>query len=331
MLTNTNNYSRTNVVFLTNGGNVMANAGFQVADNGAGGRLVSKIEFKNSNGVTFGEQSSTDTGGRIAVITASVAAPGIVVSGTDSVQATRLAFIGGVTVSTAAGAATASVGNRALSFYRNGERVSGEVNTLAVSTALLWVNPFMGGELFPAPMTAGTFEMMHSFATMSASNSTHGFTIRGGVYTLANSTQLTRVNSFSFSTSYTTTAAANLSVRAASFGGIRWIQLSTSNWSSSPVFSEGVQYWMASNIQSGGQAGINNGMGQLAMGFVGGDYRGTLNVSATTHISSRILPMAGAVATTSPPASIGSAAFVASEANGSGWLPFFQFRDSVYQ
>ena len=166
-------------------------------------------------------------------------------------------------------------------------------------------------------------------ANQTATNSSFGFTLRGAVYTLNNSTRLSIVNSFSFSFSQQSTATAD---RNSSHVGVRWLVLSTSNWSSLPVFSQGVQYWMASNWQTAGLQVISAAMGQEAQGFAGNPYRGTFGATATTDVLSRILPMAGWVATTTPPNNLASAAFVNPGAGvASGFIPTFQFRDNVFQ
>lgn len=265
----------------------------------------------------------------------------------DGSVATRLNFVSGGNVtfnaftgSDTAGArqmnvsANVATGNPALSFYRNVARVSGENNSLGVGTfaAGMWVNPFAGGEPFQAEMTANQFDLLWGFGPASVSNSSLAFTLRGGVYTRVNSTQLSLVNSFSLAVSSQSVTASSLTAsRASAFQAARWVQLSSSNWSSSPVFSQGVQYWMASRLSTAGQSWMSLAIGQLAQGFVGLNYRGTFGVATGADLSSRILPMAGVITNTSPPTTIGSANFIASEANQSGWIPCFQFRDGVFQ
>jgi len=325
--------SARNVVFDITGQSIGATAlmRFQDGTNSTqtGGFLGTKLQFASANGVSFGLATTNDAQGRNVVMTASTALffrqPGGL---TENI--TQLNLGGNIRIST-----FASIGqiigadNDSMSFYRNIENVSGEVNTASFATASLLVSPFQGGRPFPAPMIASTFEALVVGAAATATNSSFGFTLRGGVYTLANSTQLSMVNSFSFSFSLQSTASAN---RNSSHVGARWLQLSTSNWSSSPVFSQGVQYWLASNWQTAGLQVVSAALGQEAMGFAGNPYRGTFGVTATTDAFSRILPMAGWVNTTNPPTTIGSAGFVNPGAGvASGFIPAFQFRNAVFQ
>jgi hypothetical protein len=383
ILSATSNFGRTNVGFFTSTNSaVVAVAGFQVAANGLGGRFVSKIEFQDSNCIRFGEQSSTDTGGRMAAITASVlTAPATFVSadaaleshnnvaftnsggslaatavigfragtnstGTDNaVRVTKLQYLdsngvtfglqtnndanGGrqaiLTASVAAGG-----GAQTAVYYRNFANISSsQVVALAGRSNSMMLFP-LGFAPFPGNMTVSNLDLVLSANVGTTSNSSHGITIRGGVYTLANSTQLSLVNSFSFSSSRQSSATSAL---ATSLNGIRWMVLSSSNWSSSPVFSLGANYWMLCGFRFGG-----NGSGIFAQWAgcsgnnmnVGANFAGTFGVAGTAAISSRWAPFVGSINTTAPPTTIGTAALLC-DAAMSVWHPFVQLRAALFQ
>ena len=302
------------------GGGVNISGGTQLVTSGT-------LVFSSSNGIGFGiSGSSRLTATYDAIKTISVGGSSLT-NGQLVISASN-----GVSFGLNGSTLTASVSRPPnLSFYRNGPPTD-NFDVVAAgggNTSQLWVTPF-GVQPFPADMTANTMDILAGFGMSTNSTGSWAFTLRGGVYTLANSTQLSRVNSFSFSFSSTTQASG---ARSSAFAGVRWIQLSTSNWSSSPVFSQGVQYWYATNAQTAGLGILNNWIHKSVFRINGASaYLGTFGVNnGTATFGSRVFPMGGVVATTSPPVSIGSANFINGEAANSGLIPEFQFRDAVHQ
>ena len=100
-------------------------------------------------------------------------------------------------------------------------------------------------------------------------------------------------------TTQATSAAVN------SYGGIRWIEFASSQWSSQPVFSAGVRYFGAW-LSSYSSISFNT------MAIYGGSYLSTFNASGTfnaasaTNTSNGFSPYAGiyTATTASFPASI---------------------------
>jgi hypothetical protein len=185
------------------------------------------------------------------------------------------------------------------------------------------LNP--ANEYFPGYMTVSTMMMGISHPALTATASSSAFTssIQWGVYTLANSTQLSIINSGS---SALTKGAATANTTLFSGGGARWITFTTGNWSSSPVFTPG-QYWMAMNIRT---VGLN-----VAGGLEGGSMassgqrQGTFGASVVTNTGLGWYPMMGmwSVSSAGIPGSI-AASGINQAAAGANFIPHVVFNNS---
>jgi len=208
-------------------------------------------------------------------------------------------------------------------FYMNNGVGSGYVQRNSSSN--LWVTPFL--QPMPGNITADTLEVLVAAGGYSSTQFTasYGFTMRGGIYTLANSTQLSLVNSFSTTRSATT---ESFSSRNNMLAGDRYITVASSLWSSSPVFSAGVQYWIGLIQNTAGTVGIANASYANRFFQIGGTgYRGDMGVSHGVNSSFGFLPFLGTVATTGIPATIGTAA-IGGDSN-SAMVPVFCLRQGI--
>lgn len=258
------------------------------------GEAFTRINFLNSNGVTFGVQSNEAAAGERRVdVTASVAAGG------------------------------------SANLWRNFLNVTAsQAININSASGSLFVSPLGFGEPFPANMTIRSLDLLVSGNGSTQTNSSYGVTFRGALYTLANSTQLSLVNSFSFSSSGQSTASAN---RNSSVNGIRWMVISSGHWSSAPVLSAGVNYWFALNQGSGGINVFTNVVFQTGPNMnVGANYAGTVGQASSTAMSSRFAPFVGHFATSTPPSTLGTAGLACGGAFSVA-SPMIQFRDGVFQ
>jgi hypothetical protein len=194
-----------------------------------------------------------------------------------------------------------------------------QFNTLGIFP----MNP--ANEIFPGNMTVSTMMLGVSHPALTATLSSSAFTssIMWGIYTLANSTLLSLLNSGS---SALTKAAATANTTLFSGGGARWVTFTSGNWSSSPVFTPG-QYWMASLIRS---AGLN-----VPGGFEGGSFlssgqrQGTFGTSAATNTGMGWFPFMGllSASTAAIPATI-AAASVNQATAGANFVPHVVFNNA---
>ncbi len=212
----------------------------------------------------------------------------------------------------------------AINLYMNNGVGSGYIALLRSTS--LWVSPF----LYPMPgrITADTFEMLVQGAAATGTPGSFGYTLRGGVYTLNNSTQLTLVNSFSLTRSSTSQASSawnNL------FPGDRYLTVASSLWSSQPAFSAGVQYWLGLIETTGGTAMLANWLGNRFFQIAGTGFRGDIGVSHAAASSHGHEPFFGFVNTTGIPVSIGTAGVTGAGPTYSAALPMFNLRQGLFR
>jgi hypothetical protein len=255
-----------NVSFNISGQSVQAAAAIVASNPGGDAFRASRLDFINSNGVTFGIGSTSNASGRIVNVTAK-ASPD-------------------------------------LTLFKNWYDGSANVNFSPgnSSAMLMHVN---NGLPFPGNMTLNTLELLVNGAQAST-QSTQSFavTVRLGLYSLANSTQLSLINSVSSTFSQNTVSSNSSASRNASFQGERRFSVHSSLWSSQPVLTNGGQYWLLVNISTAGTGILSQVRGYRQAQIGAGIWNNTSNGSRYA------LPFVGFLSTGAPPATIGTAAIM---------------------
>lgn len=231
-----------------------------------GGFQVTKLMFKDSPGITFGLDSTNDAQGRVAVVTAKLAD---------------------------------------VTHWRNweaGQEVGG-VEPLLNFNSTLHLFP-LGAGPFPGNMTVSTLDILMSGNTTNNSLASWALTCRGAIYTLANSTQLSMVNSFSSTIGSASLSSTQSSLLNNMFGGDRWFTIHSSQWSAQPVLSAGVQYWMALNWSTANTLAIQ-GWPFIRQLPSPGLFNGIMNSSQAAAVGRGFVPFLGQINTGSPNATIG--------------------------
>lgn len=227
-------------------------------------------------------------------------------SGMSGTVANQIVLAGGNNVtlsqSTDANGATVSVvgaaggGNPQHSFYQNlvPQNSAQPYTTLAIPFKSMLVQPLspIEGYGFPGDMTISTLMMNMSgsqTATSAASawSSSFSSSVSFGVYWLANSSQLTLVNSASTSWS----APAN-SQNSTIWAGPRFLTFHSSQWSTTPVLSYGERYWYgvihnSSNFSNMGPSWLGQYVGASTQ------RSGTIGVSQAVNTSQGMVPFLG--------------------------------------
>ena len=296
-----NSLSENVQVFLSDN-TIRANALIRVGDaTGGNGLPCNRVNFLASNNMTFGAvvaNGSLGGGDRMVNVTASFSAP--------------------VEISSA---------NYWRNFRIEGDNFATPAWSNANQNSIVGVVPLHPEGPFPAPMTIATLEhlVQGSSWTTTAGTGSFGFTYRGGLFTLANSTQLTLINSFSSTFSSTT---QSFSARQNLYHGQRWFSVHSSQWSSQPVLSAGVNYWYAYLISTAGTSVLTGEMGvqvnQLA------NFRGFVGVSQTSTQGTGAGPFWGWVSNNAIPTNISQIQIqTVSAANFSLSAPCLQIRNGV--
>lgn len=231
---------------------------------GGNATVASRMNMLASNGVTFG-----------------------LATGNDSVAA-RMVNI------------TASYAPPAISHWANRWHLDGDVFQLVPVTgnSSFYIMPLnQDGDPFPAPMTVGTVDILLNGSSASAA---FGMTYRGGIYTQVNSTQISLLNSFSNVLSFSTTQ--NATSRSDSYDGCRWMSVHSSQWSSQPVMSPGVQYWYGFAVSTSGASVITAWMGMQCRQIP--SFKGRFQIAQSNTQGSAFGPFWGIVSSGAPPANI---------------------------
>ncbi|KAF0243735.1 MAG: hypothetical protein FD180_3151 [Planctomycetota bacterium] len=156
--------------------------------------------------------------------------------------------------------------------------------------------------VFPGNMTANTMLInMVGSLTATASNSSHTFTASVGLYTLANSTQLSLLNS----ASTTFGSGANNTGNSSLYNGGRQISLHSSQWSAVPSLSQ-THYWLGFWMRS---SRLAVPMSISGFSWIGASFMGYLGVGNTIATSYRPFPGMGVYSTSFTTAMPGSLAF----------------------
>lgn len=182
-------------------------------------------------------------------------------------------------------------------------------------------------EVFPGAMTVSTmlWNVSHAAVTASSSTNSAAFTssFMFAIYTLANSSQLSILNSGS---SVLTKGAAGANSTLFTGGGGRWITFTSGNWSSIPVFADS-HYYMASLVRSAGLALANSFYG--ASFLSSGQRQGTFGTSSATNTGLGWYPAMGlyTASTAAFPSTIG-ANQVNQAAAGANFIPHVVFNNT---
>ncbi|KAF0243293.1 MAG: hypothetical protein FD180_3478 [Planctomycetota bacterium] len=174
---------------------------------------------------------------------------------------------------------------------------------LGTVNASLLLFPFAPNQgVFPGQMTANTLLMGFSGSlTGTASSSSHSFSVSLGLYTLANSTQLSLLNSAS--TTFGTGAAAT--GNSSLYHGPRQLSFHSSQWSAVPAFSR-TQYWMGFWMRS---SNLAVPMSISGFRWMSNLFSGHLGVGNTDSSASRPFPGMGVYSVSFSSALPGSIAF----------------------
>lgn len=285
-----------NVSFDVNGQQINAAAAIVFSNPGGAASRASRLDFVNSNNLTWGLASTSNASGRVVQVTASV------------------------------------TGMANFSWWRNFHRDGDVAQTITRGGASFFhVFPIHNYGPFQGNMTMRTLEFMvmgHSH-TSTQSTGSWAYTIRGGLYTLGNSTQITLINSFSTTFSSTTLQSNSINDR---FANARWLSVHSSLWSSAPVLSAGVNYWIGMNVST---AGVNNLSGIVGQQANQANARGFVNVANANLNVTALAPFWGWVSNSVPAVSIAHNAGVfqtgtaASEIQFAEVLPAIQIRDGI--
>jgi hypothetical protein len=270
---------------------------------GSTGITGTRLIFAGINNITL-SQSTDANGGTLSI--SGYTPGGVVIGGnttgtTASITSGTMTIAGGnnITVSQAGGnAITISAGaggaaERTISFWDNiaGAGSSGTINmaTRPLANATLMIFPLDAVDrYFPGRITANTAQLNVSLsgstATLSAAHTT---SFSFGIYTRANGSQLSLLNSVS--TSFGNVAdAANSTIAQ----GQRWLTIHSSQWSSEPVFSEGVVYYGGLWIRSSNTAAQTFGM-IGAFPYSTASRSGTIGVNSASATSRGFSPFLG--------------------------------------
>lgn len=287
-LTNVATSPAGNVDFGLSAGTLTAIAGFRVGVNSAGGGIVgTRLAFMNGNRFIWEINNTTNASGRIQTLALSLNRD---LAGWSNFRA--------------------DVNDPEVQFL-NPPGVHSGVHVFPLDS------PGAGFMEFPGDMTVNTLGVLISNLIASTNHSgSLALTLRMGLYTMVNSTQLSLVNSFS--STYSTGNEAT-SARVSLYNGPRFFTVHSSVWSSQPVLSASVAYWLAYIWQKAGQATSGNMfvpmMTKQHVGLL--NFRGIWNQGLATN-SSTWGGFFGPISTTNIPATIGTANLIVYSSGSAG-------------
>lgn len=219
------------------------------------------------------------------------------------------------------------------SYWWNGIHpfVGGEANAVApFNVSIMHLFPLGGIDGRDAPIGMSIKSLGLAFSGPSQTNTVAmGVTVQGGLYTAANATQLSLLNSFSSTFSQAAGATAG---NSALLNGDRFFPISTANWSSNPVVPADSQAWMGIRVSV---SGISNALqGRyfpiFLRGFGANGFMGLVGQSAGTASQATMLPSPfwGAVSTGGIPASLAASQMLGKASNATSlstglWLQAF--------
>ncbi len=221
---------------------------------------------------------------------------GLVLVGGTNITLSQSTNTAGATITILGGGGGGGGLNPVHSFYQNlvPQNSAQPYTSLGVAFKTMLVQPLspIEGYGFPGDMTVSTFMMnLSGSATATSASSvwsaSFGSSVSIGLYLLANSSQLTLVNSASTSWS----ASANGS-NSTNWAGARFLTFDASQWSTTPALSYGERYWYgvlhaSSNFSAMGPSWIGQYVGASTQ------RSGTIGVSQVVNTSRGMVPFLG--------------------------------------
>lgn len=188
----------------------------------------------------------------------------------------------------------------------------------------MWVFPLPYGAPFPGKMTVNTMKLgliCNNTTTSGNGSSSFASTIRFGLYTLANSTQLSLFASCS--STFTRVASSN---NSSLVHGARWLTVHSSQWNVLPTLTQG-RYFMGVILQTGNfNAAVSY---QVAMVGRSQSVLGEFMVGQTgTSATGTYMPFHGAMQTAAIPNSLGTADVSANNLAGHA-MPAIVFENGI--
>jgi hypothetical protein len=212
-----------------------------------GGALTIRSTTGNAFQFSASQSAQTFVGGIAANALTTYTSGTVVISATGALQ-----------LSTNAQTISLGVPNFAMSTFGNLRIPTLTSTNATASTRSLFVFPFHPYDaVFPADITASTMRILMSVSYTTTATNVAALTMSAGlaIYRIsgsASASTLSLLNSASWSFGSANTMAST--AVSNSISGIRWATIHSSQWSSSPVFTEGGQYIGAWFSSTGGPA-----------------------------------------------------------------------------
>ena len=309
------------VQFVWAGGN---NVTLSQSINGSSGTIT--ISAFNQSVQTQGFLNSISVLGNTRGAT-SAGTGSIILAGGNNVTLSGSTAAGGMTLTVIAG--------RTLSRWFNWAGGSGAANVLSTASIQhrsAMINPlqFYNGDGFDGDMTISTMLIAMSCSQTAVTTNTAGFTYTysAGIYTEANSTQLSLL--YMASSTFGATANSN---NSSLLHGPRFFSVHSSQWSNNaavataPSLRQGSRYFMLQMWNSSNDSHAMNWRGQFIAGTE--QLSGTFGASLITATSMQLIPWAGIYSVTfssAIPASIGLAQIQGATARA-GFVPAIIFEN----
>jgi hypothetical protein len=262
------------------------------------------LVFSDANGVSWGINGAT-----VTAAVPSAPAPNVQ-AGSQSVSTGTLVFSNSNNITfgmSGSSRVTASYAGPNLDFWMNVPQYQWQsFGGLPVGAGgFVFFFPLSPSYAMPGRITANTVGFLVSYVSSQSASSSFSSTYNVGIYTVNGST-LSLLNS-----ARSTLALGAAVNNSSSFIGFRWLTFHSSLWSSSPVFSPGVNYIVGINLVTSNFSWPINFFGG---GFSnqGPQVSGTIGTSVATALSNGYDPYCGkqTVATSAPPTSFALSALV---------------------
>jgi hypothetical protein len=234
--------------------------------NGSSGTITISAGGGGGGAFTGGMSNIGNTSGTTGAVGSQ-----LVLAGGNNVTLSQSVNGQSATVTISAGAGGGGGGAQTLNRYQNMDR--GTSTTLGVPVATLMMQRLnQENDLFAGNITVSTWLMNMSGTASSGASSTqtiaaHSTTVRIGIYTpvATANTVLTLINSAQTTFGSNATMSAN-----PHYFGNRWLSINSSQWSSAPAFSQGVDYVFAVLMNT---AGASTGLSYIGQNYMNSNQR----------------------------------------------------------